>query len=204
MVVHAASDPLFSSRLAKWFASKAPKTVEGLNEVFAEKSLGIIIFVLMFLPALPLPTGGVSHVFEVIAMLLSLQLVIGMRAIWLPKRWAQKPIPALAHPKVTSKMLRVVRWMERFSQPRFGRLLRSRLGLGLIGLLLFGFSLAAFLAPPFSGLDTFPSIGVVIMALGLIFEDALVLAAGIVAGTVGAGIVIGLGTEIIHVLRSIV
>ncbi|HKU18922.1 MAG TPA: exopolysaccharide biosynthesis protein [Candidatus Saccharimonadales bacterium] len=203
MTTRPQAEELFSDRLARWFSGVEPKTVEGLNKVFAEKSLGIIIFVLMFVPALPLPTGGVSHVFELVAMLLALQLVVGMRTIWLPKRLSARPIPALAHPKVTSNMLRVVRWMERFSQPRFGRLLRSQLGLMIIGLLLFGLSLAAFLAPPFSGLDTFPSIGVVIIALALIFEDALALLIGVIAGAAGVALVVGLGTEALHLVRSL-
>ena len=39
------------------------------------------------MPALPLPTGGATHVFEVIAVLLALQLIAGREHIWLPERW---------------------------------------------------------------------------------------------------------------------
>ena len=46
------------------------------------------MFVLLLaVPALPLPTGGATHVFEVIAMLVALQLIVGRRQIWLPARW---------------------------------------------------------------------------------------------------------------------
>jgi hypothetical protein len=34
--------------------------------------------------ALPLPTGGATHVFEIIAMLLALELIAGRDQIWLP------------------------------------------------------------------------------------------------------------------------
>jgi hypothetical protein len=40
----------------------------------------------MALPALPLPTGGATHVLEAVTMLVALQLVVGRRCIWLPAR----------------------------------------------------------------------------------------------------------------------
>ena len=61
-------------------------------------------------------------------------------------------------------------------------------------LLTLGFTLVAFLAPPFSGLDTLPSIGVVALALGILLTDVVVAAAGVVIGTLGVVAVIGLGS----------
>ena len=46
------------------------------------------MFVLLLgVPALPLPTGGATHVFEAVAMLLALQLIANRDRIWLPRRW---------------------------------------------------------------------------------------------------------------------
>ncbi|HUC90316.1 MAG TPA: exopolysaccharide biosynthesis protein [Patescibacteria group bacterium] len=194
----------FSAQLEKWLKSDKPKTVANLNEVFAEKSLAIIILVLMFLPALPLPTGGISHVFEIIAMLVSLQLVIGLRTIWIPKRWEHMKIRGLGEKKAINFMVRRIKWLEKFSRPRFSYLMRSRAGLAFVGLFLFAYSLAAFLSPPFSGLDTLPSMGVVIMALSLILEDAAILLAGIVTGAGGVALIVGAGaiiTSLFHHLH---
>ena len=57
-----------------------------LGDVFGAKAFAVTILLLMFLPALPLPTGGVTHVFEVITILLAGQMVLGRRTIWLPER----------------------------------------------------------------------------------------------------------------------
>jgi hypothetical protein len=57
----------------------------------------------------------------------------------------------------------------------------------------FALSLTAFLAPPFSGLDTLPALGVVVLALGVLLEDFVLAAAGLLIGAVGAVLVIGLG-----------
>ena len=52
---------------------------------------------------------------------------------------------------------------------------------------------AAFLAPPFTGLDTLPALGVVLVALGVLLEDFLFIAAGmaIMAGGIVLEIVVG-------------
>jgi hypothetical protein len=44
---------------------------------------------LLGVPALPLPTGGATHVFEIIAVLLALELIVGREEIWLPRRHTQ-------------------------------------------------------------------------------------------------------------------
>ena len=64
-----------SDQIEGWLRSDEPKTLGSLVELFEEKSFAVIFVLLLAVPALPLPTGGATHVFEVIAMLLSLQLV---------------------------------------------------------------------------------------------------------------------------------
>ncbi len=44
----------------------------------------------------------------------------------------------------------------------------------------------AFVAPPFTGLDTLPSLGVVLISLGVLLDDALLALIGLVVGAVGA------------------
>src|SRR5438105_3407329 len=83
------SEQKFSTRLESWLGSSGPKTLGNLTDVFAEKSFAIVVLVLMFFPALPLPTGGITHVFEIITMLLALEMIAGRKNIWLPK-WAKQ------------------------------------------------------------------------------------------------------------------
>ena len=54
--------------------------------------------------------------------------------------------------------------------------------------------MAAFVAPPFSGLDTLPSLGVVILSLGVLLEDFLVAVVGLVAGAAGVALEVALGS----------
>ncbi len=63
----------------------------------------------------------------------------------------------------------------------------------LLGVVLLLFVLGALLAPPFTGLDTLPSLGVVLVCIGLLLRDALVVAAGLVVGAIGVALTIALG-----------
>ena len=76
-----------SKQIERWLASDGDKTLGGLIDVFQEKSFALIFILLLGVPALPLPTGGATHVFELIAMVVALQLVAGRDKIWLPQRW---------------------------------------------------------------------------------------------------------------------
>src|SRR5207342_894726 len=113
----AAGEP-FSDRLERWLESDEPKTLGAMNDVFAEKAFAVTIMLLMFLPAAPLPTGGITHVFEVITVLLAAQMVLGRRTIWLPARWRRRELGALTTGRALPLIVRWVRRVEGLSRPR--------------------------------------------------------------------------------------
>ncbi|MEI7683221.1 MAG: exopolysaccharide biosynthesis protein [Candidatus Saccharibacteria bacterium] len=191
----------FSQLLDNWLASKKPKTIAGLMTVSSEKSFAIIFMVLMAIPALPLPTGGVTHVFEIITALVALELVAGRRTVWLPSRWLHRPLGNTLEKKTLPYLSRKIAWLEKHSRPRWGGLLRSRAYLRLVGLAVIVLTAGAFLAPPFSGLDTIPALGVVGVALSLILDDFVIFAAGFVVGIFGIVLEISLGAAIVTFIQ---
>lgn len=78
-----------SAQLELWLAGDGEKTVGDLVHVFGQKSFAVLFVILLAVPALPLPTGGATHVLELIAILLALQLIVGCSEIWLPRRWCR-------------------------------------------------------------------------------------------------------------------
>jgi hypothetical protein len=197
-------EPPFSDQLEQWLSGEGPKTIGALNGVFAEKSFAVAIMLLMLLPATPLPTGGVSHLFEVIAVLLAAQMVAGRETIWLPRRWRDRELGALATDRALPRILRWLRLVERISRPRAAWLFDQGWLLRLLGLLLIVLAAAAALAPPFSGLDTLPALGAVIVCLGVVTADLLLLGAGLVIGAVGILLIITLGAAAVHFVTRIV
>jgi hypothetical protein len=189
-----------SAQLDQWLQSDRKKTLGDLVDTFGPRSFGILFVVLMALPALPLPTGAVSHVLEILTMLLALELVIGRTEVWIPHRFQDKELKGLTGPKFSGALLKRIRWFEKFSRPRMAGLLENRLTGVALGVLVFGFALTAFLAPPFSGLDTLPSLGVVVLGLGVLLGDVVVAGAGLGIGAIGIVVVVGLGKAITKLL----
>lgn len=190
----------FSEELEAWLQAPGKKTLGDLLDTFQEKSFAVLFLLLMSIPALPLPTGGVTHVFEVIVMQLALELIIGRRTPWLPKRFVRRELGPLTQKKAIPFIVRRVRWFEKFSRSRLPLVLNHRLVLSALGIVILGYTLTAFLAPPFSGLDTLPSLGVVVIALSLILEDAAITLIGLAIGAVGVALVIILGSAAAHLL----
>ena len=198
------TDEQFSHQLERWLTSDETKTLGALGDVFAEKSFAVTILLLMFLPALPLPTGGISHVFEAITVVLAVQMVLGRRTIWLPERWQHRELGPATTDKAIPFMIRRIRLVERFSRPRGARLFEQGWMLRLLGVLLAALAVAAAAAPPFSGLDTLPALGAVAIALAIILADLVVLAIGIVIGTGGVILILTIGAAIVRILQNLV
>ena len=172
------------------------KTLLGLDQLFAEKAFAIIFLVLMALPALPLPTGGVTHITEIITMLLCLELIVGRRTVWLPKRWLKLNAGKHLSGRGGERLINIIRWFERLSRQRMAGLVSHRLVLSFIGLLILVLTVAAFVAPPFSGLDTLPALGVMVISLGLILEDVVLVIVGVIIGAAGIGLEVAAGTAL--------
>jgi hypothetical protein len=182
-----------SDRLASWFRSSEPKTLGSLAELFGEKSFAVLFVLLLALSALPLPTGGVTHLLELIALLLALELIAGRKTVWLPERWRRRELAAAKNTQSSERLLRWIRWLEAHSRPRLGFLLTHRLSGVFFGVIVFLLTLTAFVAPPFTGLDTLPSLGVVLLSLGVLLDDAAIALVGVFVGAVGLLLVIVLG-----------
>ncbi len=192
-----------SDELEAWLDGEDPKTLGGLIDVFGERSFAIIFALLMALPALPLPTGGATHVLEVITALLALELVAGRRDIWLPARWKRLELATPARRKILTALLRQIRRLERVSRPRGRWLFGHRLSGIVFGLVVLALTIAAFVAPPFSGLDTLPSIGVVVLAVGVLLTDYVLALAGTVVGALGVVALVGFGSLVVKAVKGL-
>lgn len=192
----------FSDELERWLNSDADKTLGGLVDLFGQRSFAIMFVLLLGVPALPLPTGGVTHVFEVVAMLLALQMIANRDRIWLPRRWQGIDVAGPSQQRLTNALLKTVRRLERSSRPRLTFVFGHRLSNVVFGALVFGGALGAFLAPPFSGLDTLPALGVVLLSLGVLLEDFLVAIAGVIVGVAGVVLEIALGRLAVDALAE--
>jgi hypothetical protein len=193
----------FSDQLQRWLDGDGPKTLGALTEVFEEKSFTIMFVLLLGVSALPLPTGGVTHVFQIVAALTAIQLVAGRRTLWLPQRWRKLKVAGPGRQRFLDSLLKLIRWLERYSKPRMRFLFGHRASNVVFGLLVIAGTAGAFFAPPFSGLDTLPSLGVVLLSIGVLLEDVVIVVAGIVAGAIGVVLEIVLGKAAVNLVSRL-
>ena len=191
----------FSNKLDLWLKSDSPKTLAAMNDVFAEKSFAISFLLLMSIPSLPIPTGGITHVFEAITILLAIEQIIGLRTIWTPKSLGKREIPISIIKKALPFLIRRIKWFEKYSRPRFSKFLANPIVNSMFGIIILGLALIAITAVPFSGLDTLPSLGIVFISLGLILEDIVGAIVGILIGLAGVAVIFGLSQIIVNLIH---
>lgn len=192
-----------SAELERWLDGGGEKNLGSLIELFGDKSFAIVFVFLLGVSALPLPTGGVTHVFEIIAVLLALQLIANRDQVWLPQRWRERQLAGEKQQRFITALMRLIRRLERMSRPRLRFLFHHRLSDIAFGVLVIGGSAGAFFAPPFSGLDTLPSLGVVLLSLGVLLEDFLVVVVAVAIGSAGVVLEVVLGRAAIHGLGGL-
>lgn len=192
-----------SRELERWLERDGDKTLGDLVELFEQKSFAILFVLLLGVPALPLPTGGATHVFEIIAVLLALQLIVGREHIWLPDRWCRLELAGPRQHRFLAGLMRFIGFLERLSRPRLAFLFDHRLSNIVFGSLVIAGSAGAFLAPPFTGLDTLPALGVVLLSLGVLLEDFLLVVLGVAVGAAGVLLEIVLGKAAVKGIGSL-
>lgn len=195
--------PPLSDQLERWLNGDDEKTLGSLVHAFKDKSFALLLVLLLAVPALPLPTGGVTHLFELIAALVALELVACRREVWLPRRWKSVALSGARQQRFVTRLMRLIRWLERFSRPRMRVVFQHRFTEVAFGVCAIVGTAGAFLAPPFSGLDTLPALGVVVLSLGVLLEDLLIALAGLVLASVGIVLELALGAAAIHGITSI-
>jgi hypothetical protein len=188
-----------SAGLEEWLDGDQPTTLGTLNHAFGEKILAAACLALLAPSALPIPTGGATAAFEVIALVFAGQMVLARRTVWLPRRWEARELGRAAQ-KALRMLIRFVTWCERISHPRLAAVVTSRAAESVLGVAVTAFVLTAALSPPFSGLETLPAIGVVLVALGILLEDAAFTIAGLAVGVAGIVVAVTVGSQAVEVL----
>lgn len=192
-----------SEALERWLQGTGDKTLGSLIDLFEEKSFAVLFVLLLAVPALPLPTGGATHVLVVIAVLLALQLVAGRQEIWLPERWRKREMAGPTQERLLTALMKMIRRLERISKPRLRFLFDHRASNLVFGVLVIAGCVAAFVAPPFTGLDTLPSLGVVLLSLGVLLTDFAIVVLGALVGVAGVALEIVLGKAAIDALSGL-
>ncbi len=158
----------------------------GLVDTIGDRGFGLLFLILALPAALPLPAPGYATPFGFIILLLASQLLRGRTSPWLPDRMRRRRV----NWKLLDFSVRNGRIpfaiVEFFVRPRLSGLARHRGFLALVSLTISLMALSMCVPLPLT--NTAPSFVIFVLAAGMLEEDGLLLAAGLLLAPVAAGI----------------
>ena len=154
--------------------------------VLGERSIGAWQLVLALPMVLPIPAPGISVLFGVPLMIVSVQLMLGYRRAWLPARLARRSISRSDYAVIVDRMLPAMQRFERAVRPRASWLANdwTRVPIGLIC-----FVLATIITLPIPLGHVAPGTAICMLALGLMERDGVLVGLGLLAAVVALIIV---------------
>ncbi len=156
-------------------------SLKELLSAFHERGFGFFLFLFALPAALPIPAFGVNMIIAIPLLLLTIQQAIGRHTIWIPEKMGQK---TLSKKKIDSFIMAATPWIKRiefFIRPRLGLITQGHVS-KLIGLL--GIFMALSVSIPLPLTNTIPSLGIALMAIGVLMRDGLAVIAGALIGTI--------------------
>ena len=173
-------------------------TLNEVIELFGRRAMGALLFVFAVPNLLPLPPGS-STILGAPLLLLSPQLLFGVKGLWLPRGLRRREIKVS---DLRPALVRFTPWLqkvERVSKPRL-LILFGPVGDRLIGLICTLLAFVLILPIPLGNL--LPAFTIGTLALALFQRDGLIALVGYASAVASFGLlVISAGTVILAVQR---
>lgn len=192
-----------SVKLSKWLKKDSTPTLKEFNQAFGDEGMALLTMILISPSALPVPTGGITHILQIAVLIIAAQALVGRDHLWIPEKMGGIKIDGPIKTKVMPTLVKFLKKAEsksgkaKFKSDNIGKL-------NLIGsLLIIIFTFGAFFAPPFSMLDTLPSIAIIIISLSLINHSKRSFSTGLVIGSCGLILEIFFSATVIALIKTI-
>ncbi len=146
-----------------------------LGEILAETSergfsLVIALLVLPFL--LPMPPG-LTGPFGGACLLLSVQMVLGRRSPWLPRRISRYKFPRPFAQLLLQNLQRLTKILEKIARPRLKKIANNPLTWRINGLCISWLTILLISPIPFT--NPIPTVGILLLAVATIEADGLLI-----------------------------
>ena len=161
-------------------------TVGELVDRIGDRGFGLLLLVLALPAALPVPAPGYATPFGILMILLGGQMLIGRQVPWLPDRFRARTLPYKVLSFSLEKGGGLLRLVEFLVRPRLSGLARNRALLSAVAVIIIAMAFSMSLPIPLT--NTAPSFVIFVLAAGILEEDGLALAAGLILAPVAAAI----------------
>jgi hypothetical protein len=160
--------------------AEQPLTLGDILAETSERGFSLVI-VLLVLPFLfPMPPG-LTGPFGAACLLLSMQMVLGRRSPWLPKRIANYQFPRPFAQTILQNLRRITKIFEKIARPRWGKIANNPWTWRFNGLCISW--LTILLISPIPLTNPFPTIGILLLAVATIESDGLLMCISYVVTT---------------------
>ena len=156
-------------------------TVGEIDMALEERSFGLSMLILALPCCVPTPPG-IATFCGVILTLIAIQIVAQRPRLWLPKWLARRGILRSDLTRMLNRALPSVRRFEKYCRPR-APLFTGRAAETAVGVIVVVLGVVLILPIPFLGTLP-PGLAIAILALGLLEQDGVVVAAGIAASLI--------------------
>lgn len=152
--------------------AQEPLTLAELLAETSERGFSLIIGLLVLPFLLPMPPG-LTTILGGGCLLLSVQMALGRRSPWLPKKVAQFQFPPKLALQVLNPLKRTSRLLERFIRPRWPQVTQHPWVWQVNGLCLSWLTLL--LMSPIPMTNPIPTVGILAFVIATLEEDGLLL-----------------------------
>ncbi|MBE9190342.1 exopolysaccharide biosynthesis protein [Gloeocapsopsis crepidinum LEGE 06123] len=149
-----------------------PLTIGDILAETSERGFSLVIALLVLPFLFPMPPGFTGPL-GVGCLLLSLQMVMGRRSPWLPKKIAQFQFPHRFVLQLFHNLRRVTRVIERIARPRLTAFAKSQITWRLNGLCISWLTILLISPIPFT--NPIPTIGILLLAVATLEADGLLM-----------------------------
>ncbi|MCS7173825.1 MAG: exopolysaccharide biosynthesis protein [Armatimonadetes bacterium] len=151
-------------------------TVREIADRIDERGFGFALILLALPTLIPVLPPGTSGAVGCLYVLLAIQMALGRERPWLPRRVLDYRLSHRAVEGLRSRGVRILRYLERFSRPRWTPIGDAAL-LRLCAAFILAMGVVLFLPLPF--LNTLPGLAALAIGVGLLNRDGILLSVGI-------------------------
>jgi len=167
--------------------------IADIRDAMGDRAFGALMFVFALPNAVPVSAPGVSTILGVPLLFLSLQLIAGLKAPWLPRFVVRRSIKRQSFARAMNVAVPWVRRAERLLKPRLGMITTGPFE-RVIGLVCAVLALVLMLPIPFANMT--PAVAICILALALLEEDGVATLVGFTAAgvalSIASGVILGI------------
>lgn len=155
--------------------AEKPLSLEDILAETSERGFNLVIALLVLPFLFPMPPGFTGP-FGGACLILSIQMVLGRRSPWLPRRIARYKFPRSFANILLQNLRRITRIIEKIARPRLPKIANHPYVWRLNGFCIS--LLAVLLISPIPLTNPIPTIGILILAVATIESDGLLMCIG--------------------------